>query len=320
MKISTLVWLKSFGGEVNPVYSSRLYAIEIDEDGIGYENDARFIDKVRSASYSAQQNIEWMDAGNTITGISKVWKAGYLHHQLHPEWIDTAAQITSITKVRSAGYLFETVTDGMDAGNALVGITKKLAGYYLRFNMPGDQMDAGSVVTSLDKHRAVREIEPPTLDIMDAGSVMESLAKSRKVLNGEARDEFDATMSVISIQKNSHVLRDEHGDELTAESSIIKILKIRKVVGDLYPPTWLPAGIAKLFMPTRFSGHVLWDSRAEPGPEVPDVMLPPVNIQAALIWDSVLHPPVVRQVFVERLYKPTRFSAQIKWQAEIDKE
>lgn len=433
MKISTLIWLKSFGGNVGRVYSSKIYAIEVSDDLLGYENEAALLSKIHSARYKEHDSDDHLGSFSQTYNITKRRMASYGDGLIHDDATGISYEVLGVTKHRNplgeAGDIFAT-------SSAMIGITKKLGGYYLARTLPAHEMEVGSVVAALSKIRKVisQDSSPDALagtstathiykvrkvilgsdtdgaDIgsvvraitktsryingfiavgMDAVSVVERLTKhrnpaaqidehadissivtalfkrsgkgfvsgrasdhfehssvvsairktspfvhgsdadgsdafslvaeirkTRKVLDGADAGAVEVGSYVRSILKNSHIIKSDLQSALDSMSVALDVRKVRRSIDGLEPPANVGIGIAKFFKPTQADFGVEWDAMGSPSPEVQDVMKPPVFISADVAWDSRLHPPADIDTSIARLFKPTRVSTEIIWQAE----
>lgn len=226
MKISTLIWLKSFGGVVNPVYSSKLYAIEFD-DTTGYEVDLREIKRVRSASYGEAATLDHLDAYNTIQSLTKTRSASYSEREIS-DAVQMSSEIAGISKVRSASYGEDGFNDSVSTGNSLTKITKRLAAGYISRRLPAEAFEAGSAAELITKHRAARSASAPP-DAMSTENAIQLISKSRKVVKDTVRDAFAAENAIHAIIKNSHAIRASFTDGINSGSVMASIDKVRRV-------------------------------------------------------------------------------------------
>lgn len=108
MKISSLIWLKSFGGNTGRVYSSRIYAVEID-DIYGYENEASLLSKIHSAGYVAHNSGDHAESFSQAYNILKHRNPAYV---IQDDATGISYEVLGVTKHRNplgeAGDIFAT--------------------------------------------------------------------------------------------------------------------------------------------------------------------------------------------------------------------
>lgn len=178
MKISTLIWLKSFGGNVGRVYSSKIYAIEFD-DTIGYEIEATEISKIHSARYKAGGILDGLTNSISPVGIIKRRLARYGEAAINDAFA-SSTEAVSITKHRNPAAIIE---HGMIVSSAPVRITKKLGGYYIAKTLPADEIMAASIGVSIEKSRKVHSADSSP-DAFIGSSVATGINKVRRNITG----------------------------------------------------------------------------------------------------------------------------------------
>lgn len=215
MKISSIIWLKSFGGNVGRVYTSRIYAIEFSDD-IGYEVNADLLSKKRSAGYIDRAPLpDFIDHENVVQ---------YLTKHKNPTGTITDAlgnsfEILGVTKHINPTAIFD---DGIGHSSQVITLNKRLGGYYLVKTLPADQMDAGSIISALEKARRVKNSKPVNVDV-DIVSTATDIYKVRQVILGNASDAADFGNIVQSIKKISKYIYASSLDLVDCVNSIESI-------------------------------------------------------------------------------------------------
>lgn len=223
MKISTLIWLKSFGGNVGRVYSSKIYAIEVSDDLLGYENEAALLSKIHSARYKEHDSDDHLGSFSQTYNITKRRMASYGDGLIHDDATGISYEVLGVTKHRNpigeAGDIFAT-------SSAMIGITKKLGGYYLVRTLPAHEMEVGSVVAALSKIRKVIS-QDSSPDALAGTSTATHIYKVRKVILGSDTDGADIGSVVRAITKTSRYINGFIAVGMDAVSVVERLTKHR---------------------------------------------------------------------------------------------
>lgn len=100
---------------------------------------------------------------------------------------------------------------------------------------------------------------------------------------------------------------------ITSANGLTLDVEIEIPTAGLGRPEGFTGDLARLFMPTRFGGSILWEEGGPESKTIEDVMRPPDVYYVMPKWDPKLYPPGSPSASIARLFRPTRFNGSIIW-------